>query len=123
MSIVKELLKQVFSKPFTNPFPVKRAPNKLSDIKKVNDPIPVPPDFRGKIHYDREKCIGCKMCVQVCPSGAMVFNPSVKKIRHQVLRCTMCGFCVEVCPVKALSQSTEFLLAESDKKSKNLVEK
>jgi formate hydrogenlyase subunit 6/NADH:ubiquinone oxidoreductase subunit I len=35
----------------------------------------------------------------------------------------MCGVCVEVCPVKALSQSNEFLLSETDKKSKNLIVK
>jgi formate hydrogenlyase subunit 6/NADH:ubiquinone oxidoreductase subunit I len=123
MSIIKVLLEQVVKKPFTNPFPRKHAPNKVGGVKKINPPIKVPDDFRGKIKYDRAKCIGCRMCVTVCPANAMEFLPKDKKIKHHVLRCAMCGVCVEACPVKALSSSKEFLLAECDKKSGKLIEK
>ncbi len=123
MSIIKQLFGQVARKPFTNPFPVKYTPNKVKDVKKINPPVELPKDFRGKIKYDRAKCIGCKLCVTVCPANAMEFLPKDKKIKHYVLRCTMCGLCVEVCPVKALSESKEFLLAECNKNSKNLIEK
>ncbi len=115
MSIIPELISQFFRKAFTNPFPKKYAPNKVSDVKKINPPISVPLDYRGKIEYDYDKCIGCQLCVKVCPANAMEFIPIDKKIKHYVLRCCFCGQCVDVCPVKALSQSQEFLLANIDK--------
>ncbi|MFH1063749.1 MAG: 4Fe-4S dicluster domain-containing protein [Candidatus Woesearchaeota archaeon] len=123
MSIIPTLFKQLLTKPFTNPFPKKHAPNKVSDVKTINPPIAVADDFRGKIKYDRAKCIGCRMCVTVCPANSMEYLPDEKKIRHHVLSCIMCAECVDICPVKALSSSTEFLLAETDKNSPNLFEK
>ncbi|MBW2967600.1 4Fe-4S dicluster domain-containing protein [Candidatus Woesearchaeota archaeon] len=122
MSIKKILLGQVLRKPYTNPFPAKHAPNKVADVKKPNEPVPVPDDFRGKIKYDRKKCIGCKQCITVCPANCFDYKEKEKKIRHHVLNCLMCGICTEICPTKALTSSKEYLLAETDKKSKNLIE-
>lgn len=51
--------------------------------------------------YDKEKCIGCKMCVAVCPHG--VFDMREKKA--QVVdkdSCMECGACVLNCPAGAL---------------------
>jgi formate hydrogenlyase subunit 6/NADH:ubiquinone oxidoreductase subunit I len=123
MSIIKTLLSQVVRRPFTNPFPRKHAPDKVADVKKINPPVEAPSDYRGKIKYDRNKCIGCRMCVTVCPANAMEYLEKDKKIKHHVLRCTMCAVCVDACPVHALSSSQEFLLAETDKKSERLFEK
>jgi formate hydrogenlyase subunit 6/NADH:ubiquinone oxidoreductase subunit I len=123
MGIITVLFKQLFRKPDTNPFPAKHAPDKLSDIKKINPPIEVPSDYRGKIKYDRTKCIGCKLCISVCPANAIEFAEKDKKIKHYVSRCIMCGECTDVCPVKCLKCSQEFLLADTDKESKNLIEK
>lgn len=123
MSIIKQLFGQIVRRPFTNPFPARHAPNKVKDVKKVNPPVEVPEDFRGKVKYDRAKCIGCRMCVTVCPANAMEYLEKDKKIKHHVLRCTMCGVCVEVCPVKALSQNKEFLLSVTDKDDPSLFEK
>lgn len=122
MSIISVLFKQLFSKPFTNPFPAKYAPNKLSDIKKINPPVEVPDDLRGKVKYDRDKCIGCKLCITVCPANCMEFNEKTRKIKHNVSKCCFCMECVDVCPVKCLTRTNEFLLADYDKNSKNLVE-
>jgi hypothetical protein len=52
MSIIKTLLNQVIRRPYTNPFPKKHAPDKVSDVKKINPPVEVPDGFRGKIKYD-----------------------------------------------------------------------
>jgi len=122
MSIIWTLIKQGFSKPGTNPFPKKYAPDSVGKLGKINPPIPLPEDFRGKIKYDRKKCIGCKMCVTVCPANAMEYIQDVKKIKHYVSRCAFCKQCVDVCPVKALRMSEEFLLADTDKESDNLIE-
>ncbi len=118
-----ELLRQLFKKPFTNKFPTKHIPlsvtsflRKLREGKaKPNPPIAVPEGFRGKIYYDREKCTGCQLCIQVCPAAAVEFLPKEKKIRYHLFRCTFCGQCVEICPVKALLFTDEFLLADYKK--------
>ena len=134
------LLKQLVHRPATNPFPVKHAPANVTALiekvqrgeAKINPPVPVPEGFRGKIHYDPERCIGCRLCIMVCPADAMEWIPELKKIRHYASRCMFCALCVDVCPgkkfpgeekaVKALSMSDEFLLADYDKYSDNLIE-
>jgi Fe-S-cluster-containing hydrogenase component 2 len=53
----------------------------------------------GKIDYDR--CIGCKMCMAVCPFGAIGFNP----VNRRVFKCDHCGgepTCVKFCETQAL---------------------
>ena len=124
--MVKQLMKQLFSKPFTNLFPTKRVPRSVSKFLmkgKINPPVPVPNEFRGKLSYEREKCIGCYSCIKVCPADAIKPNiaEGKRKIRIEISRCTFCSQCVEVCPVKCLRMTNEFLLADYDKNSKNLI--
>lgn len=57
------------------------------------------------VNYD--VCIGCRMCVEVCPFGAMNYN----RTTHKVFKCDLCGGdpqCVKFCEVKAI----EFVPAE-----------
>ena len=122
--MVKELFKQLFKKPFTNKFPAKHAPKSiLKLLKKVeegkvklNDPVPVPEGFRGKITYNKEKCIGCKLCIKVCPANCFDFLEKERKVKYHLSRCTFCAQCVDVCPVDALASTKEFLLADYKKK-------
>ena len=89
MKMLKILLKQLFLEPATNKFPAKYAPKSTTKfLKKVQEdgnllipPVKVPPRFRGKISYDREKCIGCQLCTRVCPTRAIQFIPEEKKIK------------------------------------------
>jgi len=127
--IIGTLMRQLFSRPATNPFPVKYMPRSVTALLRavgagrasIHPPVPVPADLRGKIAYDREKCIGCGLCVRVCPASVIQLLPEVKKIRMYVARCTFCAQCVDACPVDALSTTPEFLLADTDRFSKNLI--
>jgi formate hydrogenlyase subunit 6/NADH:ubiquinone oxidoreductase subunit I len=127
--ILKALFAQLFTKPATNRFPAKYMPKSvrgfLGRVKEgkmtLVPPVPVPPRFRGKIAYDREKCIGCRLCIRVCPAQVIEFLPETKKIRMHVARCTFCAQCVDACPVDALSASAEFLLSETDRLSRSLI--
>jgi len=118
-----ELIKQLFKRAFTNKFPAKHIPKNvtgyLEKVKKgktkINPPVPVPEGYRGRIAYDKKKCIGCQMCTKVCPANALVFDPKEKKVRYHLFRCTFCGECVEICPVKCLTFTDEFLLADYKK--------
>ena len=51
------------------------------------------------INYDR--CIGCRMCMAVCPFGAMRYDTN----RHKVFKCELCDGdpqCVKLCPQEAI---------------------
>lgn len=124
-----ELLKQFFSDPATNLFPVPHAPQNvhrvLKDIeqgrKKMIPPVEIPPGFRGKIMYDREACIGCQMCIKVCPSEAIEFIPDGRKVKIYVSRCTFCELCTDICPKDCLKMSDEFLMANFDKYGDDMI--
>jgi formate hydrogenlyase subunit 6/NADH:ubiquinone oxidoreductase subunit I len=128
-AMVPQLLSQMFKKPFTNKFPAKYTPssttrfleNVQSGKASLIPPVETPPRFRGKIQYEKEKCIGCELCLKVCPSGAIEFKPKEKKIKIYLARCTFCSQCNDICPVNCLSMSNEFLLADTDKYSKALI--
>ena len=54
------------------------------------------------IHYViTDKCIGCTLCSQGCPTSAIAFNPY---LRHEIIddKCVRCGNCKAVCPVDAI---------------------
>lgn len=128
-SMLRPVFAQLFKKPWTNKFPSKYQPNNTTKFlkavgegkAKINPPVPTPKGFRGKIKYDKEKCIGCKLCIKVCPCEAIEFKEQEKKIKIYLSRCCFCSQCNDICPVKCLSMSDEFLLADTDPYSKDLI--
>ena len=50
---------------------------------------------------DEAWCIGCTLCIQACPTDAIVGAP---KAMHTVIgaRCTGCELCLPVCPVDCI---------------------
>ncbi|MBN1847221.1 MAG: 4Fe-4S dicluster domain-containing protein [Deltaproteobacteria bacterium] len=54
-----------------------------------------------RVMIDTKRCIGCKMCVSACPTGAMGFD----RDRGRAFKCDLCGgdpACVRVCKEGAL---------------------
>jgi carbon-monoxide dehydrogenase iron sulfur subunit len=58
----------------------------------------------GETRHDPEQCVGCFMCIMVCPFGALRRLPD----RPHVVLCDLCPeedgapACVAGCPTKAL---------------------
>ncbi len=46
------------------------------------------------------QCVGCGMCVKVCPFGAITMDARLAKI--DLTACTLCGACVESCKFDAI---------------------
>ncbi|MCD7779254.1 MAG: NADH-quinone oxidoreductase subunit I [Candidatus Gastranaerophilales bacterium] len=71
-------------------------------------------NFRGKIKYNKEKCIKCRLCQKVCPSkGTITID---KEFIIDFSQCIFCANCVENCPKGALQITKEYELASKNKK-------
>jgi NAD(P)H-quinone oxidoreductase subunit I len=84
--------------------------------------------FRGRIHYEFDKCIACEVCVRVCPINLPIvdweFDKATKKktLRNYSIDfgvCIFCGNCVEYCPTNCLSMTEEYELATYDRHELN----
>lgn len=61
----------------------------------------------GVVEFDKDRCIGCKACMQACPYDAIYMDPNT----HTAAKCHYCAHrtdvglepaCVIVCPVHAI---------------------
>ncbi|WP_240966706.1 NAD(P)H-quinone oxidoreductase subunit I [Nodosilinea sp. P-1105] len=84
--------------------------------------------YRGRIHFEFDKCISCEVCVRVCPINLPVvdweFDKASKKknLKHYSIDfgvCIFCGNCVEYCPTNCLSMTEEYELASYDRHELN----
>jgi Fe-S-cluster-containing hydrogenase component 2 len=53
---------------------------------------------------DKEKCVGCGVCVDVCPTEAISIEEGKAIINNQ---CMDCGRCVRACPEGAIHPGEE----------------
>lgn len=58
--------------------------------------------------YDLDKCIGCRMCLNVCPMDVFRYNYENKKsVIAYPENCILCGQCYFYCPAGSLALSSE----------------
>ena len=50
----------------------------------------------------KDLCIGCGLCAQNCPKGAIYIAWGQAEIDHN--RCNSCGFCIDICPQGAIAE-------------------
>jgi ech hydrogenase subunit F len=89
--MLKEILKNLFSKPATVLYPFEQ-------------PEPLP-NTRGEVEFDMTRCDQCQDCQRVCPSGAITVYPDEKKIEYEPYKCMYCHLCIENCMQEAISHS------------------
>ncbi len=84
---VKEALTSFFSPPYTTKYPA--------------GPAASFPAYRGFPKYDKDHCVGCGACAQVCPSLAIQasddLGAKVRRLRVDYGSCIQCGQCQEKC--------------------------
>lgn len=51
---------------------------------------------------NRDKCIGCGACVDMCPVQAITLVDGKASINPDI--CVSCGSCVGTCPVNAIEE-------------------
>jgi len=55
----------------------------------------------GALVINRDRCVGCRTCLAVCPFGAVAYDAA----RKQIMKCDLCSGdpqCVRFCPTEAL---------------------
>ena len=87
-TMFRDVSVSLFRRPVTEKYPFERreAPRRL----------------RGLLKWNPEKCTGCTLCAQDCPSGALevaVLDRQAKRfvVTYHVDRCTFCAQCVQGC--------------------------
>lgn len=108
-SIIRATIQNLLTKPATIEYPTATA---KPQVEK---------HYRGRLVYSPEKCIGCRLCMMDCPTGALtVVNEGTRENRQMhatldVSRCIFCCQCVDSCRHGCLSYSQDIDLAVTDK--------
>jgi formate hydrogenlyase subunit 6/NADH:ubiquinone oxidoreductase subunit I len=112
---IKEAVKSIFKSPVTNMYP-------------YSQPV-VPKDYRGKILFNADLCVGCGMCMRVCSPSSITKSVKTNEDTQDITMtfdmssCTFCGMCADFCGKKAIGFSPEYsMLALSGDKSALIVE-
>ena len=73
--------------------------NRLTQrIREFEHQRPRPSAFKAVV--DSEKCLGCGLCEETCPVGAISVEETA---RVDPIRCIGCGRCADECPQEAIS--------------------
>ncbi|HIV16442.1 MAG TPA: 4Fe-4S dicluster domain-containing protein [Candidatus Alectryocaccobium stercorigallinarum] len=95
------VLKNLFSKPATTSYPY--------------EPAHFSERMRGHIEINAPECIGCGMCMRMCPPGAIHVDRAANTWSINPFDCVQCGSCVHNCPKKCLSMNQGYTEPESEK--------
>jgi len=58
-------------------------------------------------------CTLCKKCIDVCPTGALVWQAQTGAVELLVDKCTACDKCVDVCPTRVIMKSDQGIVIET----------
>ena len=110
------------------------ACGKLCPQGAIKDPSGnVPPKIKKalweKPFFDRKKCNGCAVCVDVCPTDCITLghpgldDPTAYPEIANPNECIGCGFCAEGCPMSAIEMGTPPVVEKKTEQQKKKKEK
>jgi len=108
--ITRVTVKNLFSKPATIVYP--KSGSAQPQVEK---------HYRGRLLYQPDNCVNCRLCMKDCPTGALtIINDGTredKKMRAELNLglCIFCCQCVDSCRRGCLSFSQEVNLVAPDK--------
>jgi NADH-quinone oxidoreductase subunit I len=98
---------------------------KRDTIQYPEEPVYVPPRYRGRIILTRdpdgeERCVACNLCAAACPVGCIALQKAEREdgrwypefFRINFSRCIFCGYCEEACPTTAIQLTPDFEMGE-----------
>ncbi len=94
MSMLKSTLKNLFSRPVTVLYPFEKP-----DIPATN---------RGRVVWEMQKCIWCRLCEKNCPTLAITTDKEHQTQTIARARCIACRTCVDVCPTNTISMEPKY---------------
>jgi ech hydrogenase subunit F len=94
MSMLKSTLKNLFSRPVTVLYPYEKA-----DLPATN---------RGRVVWEMQKCIWCRLCEKNCPTLAITTDKVHKTQTIVRARCIACRTCVDVCPTNTITMEPKY---------------
>jgi ech hydrogenase subunit F len=94
MSMLKSTLKNLFSRPVTVLYPFEKP-----DIPDTN---------RGRVVWEMQKCIWCRLCEKNCPTKAITTDKEHKTQTIVRARCIACRTCVDVCPTNTITMEPKY---------------
>ncbi|MBI9044392.1 MAG: 4Fe-4S binding protein [Anaerolineaceae bacterium] len=97
-AMLGDIVQSLFKKPVTENYPFEQKP--------------APLNFRGKLTWDAEKCVGCNLCVRECPANALeliVIDKKAKRflLNYHLNRCIYCAQCEYSCKFDCIDMSSE----------------
>jgi len=69
--------------------------------------LPEPPRVRGVVHLQVERCKGCRLCIEYCPTGVLALSTefNAKGYHYPTVAadtCIACQACSTICPEYAI---------------------